>query len=95
VIGENTLNINFSDALSGNRLNADVNYDLTIRNSKGEEIVRSKNITAINGISNQTVSFPSKGIFNLEVDVKSLKLLNQTGLDTTRKGIARGYVVIS
>ena len=95
VIGENTLNINFSDALSGGRLNADVNYDLTIRNSKGEEIVRNNNITAINGISNQTVSFPSKGPFNLEVAVKSLKIPNQTGLDMTRKGIARGFVVVS
>jgi hypothetical protein len=95
VIGENTLNINFSDALSGGRLNADVNYDLTIRNSKGEEIVRYNNITAINGISNQTVSFPSKGQFNLEVAVKSLKIPNQTGLDMTRKGIARGFVVVS
>jgi hypothetical protein len=95
VIGENTLNINFSDALSGGRLNADVNYDLTIRNSKGEEIVRNNNITAINGISNQTVSLPSKGLFNLEVAVKSLKIPNQTGLDMTRKGIARGFVVVS
>jgi len=95
VIGENTLTINFSDALSGGRLNADVNYDLSVRTSNGEEILKNKNITAINGISNQTVSFPSKGIFNLEVDVKSLKVLNQTGLDMTRKGIARGFVVVS
>jgi hypothetical protein len=95
VTGENTLTINFSDALSGGRLNADVNYDLSIRTSNGQEILKNKNITAINGISNQTVSFPSKGIFNLEVDVKSLKLLNQTGLDMTRKGIARGFVVVS
>jgi hypothetical protein len=95
VIGENTLNINFSDALSGNPLNADVNYDLSIRTNEGEEIVRNNNITAINGISNQTVSFPSKGVYNLEVAVNSLKLLNQTELDTTRNGIARGFVVIS
>jgi hypothetical protein len=94
VIGENTLNINFSDALSGNRLNADVNYDLSIRTSNGEEILRNNNITAINGISNQTLSLPSKGVFNLEVKVNSLKLLNQTSLDTTRNGIARGFVVI-
>lgn len=95
VIGENTVTINFSDALSGGRLNADVNYDLSVRTSNGEEILKNKNITAINGLSNQTVSFPSKGIFNLEVDVKSLKVLNQTGLDMTRKGIARGFVVVS
>ena len=58
-------------------------------------IVKKNNITAINGISNQTVSLPSKGEFNLELAVKSLKIPKQTGLDTTRKGIARGFVVIS
>src|SRR6188508_277824 len=43
---------------------------------------------------NQTLSFPSKGLFNLEVKVNSLKFANQTNLDTTRNGIARGFVVI-
>src|SRR5206468_1630095 len=49
VIGQNNLGINFSDALSGNRLNADVNYDLLIRNSTGDIILKKNNITAING----------------------------------------------
>lgn len=95
VIGKNNLGINFSDALSGNRLNADVNYDLLIRNSTGDVIVKKNNITAINGISNQTLSLPSKGEFNLELLVKSLKIPKLTALDTTRKGIARGFVVVS
>ena len=94
VVGKNNLNINFSDALNGNRLNADVTYNLNIRTKDGQEIVKSNNITAINGISNQTLSFPSKGLFNLEVKVNSLKFANQTNLDTTRNGIARGFVVI-
>jgi hypothetical protein len=95
MIGKNNLGINFSDALSGNRLNADVNYDLLIRNSTGDVIVKKNNITAINGISNQTLSLPSKGEFNLELLVKSLKIPKLTALDTTRKGIARGFVVVS
>ena len=95
VIGKNNLGINFSDALSGNRLNADVNYELLIRNSTGAVIVEKNNITAINGISNQTLSLPSKGEFNLELLVKSLKIPKLTALDTTRKGIARGFVVVS
>ena len=95
IVGENTLNINFSDALSGNPLNADVNYDLSIRTSGGEELVKSNNITATKGIATQTISLPAKGTFNLEVKVNSLKITNQTGLDTTRNGIARGFVVIS
>ena len=94
VIGENALGLNFSDALSGNRLNADVNYDLSVKTGTGEEIVGQNNITAINGISNQTLSLPTEGIFNLEVEVKSLKVANQTLPDTTRNGIARGFVVV-
>jgi len=93
-VGKNNLNVNFSDALNGNRLNADVNYDLNIRTKDGQEVVKSINVTAINGISNQTLSFPSKGLFNLEVKVNSLKFANQTNLDTTRNGIARGFVAI-
>jgi hypothetical protein len=93
-IGKNNLNVNFSDALNGNRLNADVNYDLNIRTKDGQEVVKSNNVTAINGISNQTLSFPSKGLFKLEVKVNSLKFANQTNLDTTRNGIARGFVAI-
>ena len=93
-VGKNNLNVNFSDALNGNRLNADVNYDLNIRTKDGQEVVKSNNVTAINGISNQTLSFPSKGLFNLEVKVNSLKFANQTNLDTTRNGIARGFVAI-
>jgi hypothetical protein len=94
VIGENALNLNFSDALSGNRLNADVNFDLSVITGTGEEIVNQNNITAINGISNQTLSLPSIGTFNLEVEVKSLKVVNQTLPDTTRNGIARGFIVV-
>ena len=95
IIGENALVLNFSDALSGNRLNADVNYDLSVKTGSGEELVSKNNITATNGISNQTISLPSKGTFNLEVEVKSIKGLNQTLPDTTRNGIARGFVVVS
>jgi hypothetical protein len=95
VIGENALSLNFSDALSGNRLNADVNYDLSVKTGSGEELVSKNNITAPNGISNQTISLPSNGTFNLEVEVKTIKGLNQTLPDTTRNGIARGFIVVS
>jgi hypothetical protein len=95
VIGENALGLNFSDALSGNRLNGDVNYDLSVKTGSGEEIVSVNNITATNGISNQTLTLPSEGTFNLEVEVKSLMVVNQTLPDTTRNGIARGFVVVS
>lgn len=95
IAGENALSLNFSDALSGNRLNSDVNYDLSVKTASGEMIVSKNNNTAKGGISNQTLSLPSLGTFNLQVEVKSLKGVNQTLPDTTRNGIARGFIVVS
>ena len=46
------------------------------------------------GFQTRHYHLPSKGLFNLEVKVNSLKFANQTNLDTTRNGIARGFVVI-
>jgi hypothetical protein len=66
-----------------------------VKTGSGEEIVSKNNNIATNGISNQTISLPANGTFNLEVEVKSIKGLNQTLPDTTRNGIARGFIVIS
>ena len=38
VVGKNNLNINFSDALNGNRLNADVTYNLNIRTKMDKKL---------------------------------------------------------
>jgi hypothetical protein len=91
---QSTVYLNFSDAFSGEPLNADVLYDMTILDSNGTEVIRSENLTAVNSTDSQTVSFPADAIYQIEVDVKGLFRGDQASPDTTRSGIARGYVVV-
>ena len=47
---EATLALNFNDALSDSSLKADVNYEISIKNSaSGKEIIKKDNLIAING----------------------------------------------
>lgn len=91
---QSTVYLNFSDAFSGETLNADVLYDMSILDSNGTEVVRSENLTAVNSTDSQTVSFPADAIYQIEVDVKGLLRGDQSSPDSTRSGIARGYVVV-
>lgn len=92
---QSTININFSDAFSGEPLNADVLYDFIILNSNGTQLLSKENLTATNASDSQTVTFPSDAIYQIEVNVKGIVRAEQTAApDTTRSGIARGYVVV-
>jgi hypothetical protein len=94
---ESVVNINFSDAFSGDALNADVLYDFAVLNSNGTQIFQKQNLTATNASDSQTVTFPSNEIYQIEVNVKGLVQQGDdeaAAPDTTRSGIARGYVVV-
>lgn len=92
---ESMVNINFSDAFSGGPLNADVLYDFAVLNSNGSQVFQRQNLTAINASDSQTVTFPSNEIYQIEVNVKGIAQGDQgVTPDTTRSGIARGYVVV-
>jgi hypothetical protein len=92
---QSSININFSDAFSGEPLNADVLYDFVIINSNGTQLLSKENLTAINASDSQTLTFPSDMIYQIEVNVKGIVRGEQTAApDTTRSGIARGYVVV-
>lgn len=95
VVGSETiLTLNFSDSLSDSSLRADVNYDLAIRSSDGEEIVKKDSLIAMNGTSTQTLSFPGSGHFQIEVNIRSLRYIDQTSVDLPQNEVARGFVVI-
>jgi hypothetical protein len=91
---QSTVSINFSDAFSGEGLNADVLYDLIILDSNGTQIFKKENLTASNSSDSQTVTFPSDEIYQIEVNVKGLIKGPQETSDMTRSGIGRGYVVV-
>jgi hypothetical protein len=90
---QSTLKLDFSDAFSGGRLDADVIYDLRILDSEGNEVYSQSDLTAKDGTSTQTIDFPSNENYRIEIVVKGLVRDGQP-IDTTRNGIARGIVVV-
>jgi len=90
---ESTLKLDFSDAFSGGRLDADVIYDLRILGSEGNEVYSQSDLTAEDGTSTQTIGFPNNENYQIEIVVKGLVRDGQP-IDTTRNGIARGIVVV-
>jgi hypothetical protein len=90
---ESTLKLDFSDGFSGDRLDADVIYDLRILDSEGNEVYSQSDLTAEDGTSTQTIDFPNNENYRIEIVVKGLVRDGQP-IDTTRNGIARGIVVV-
>jgi hypothetical protein len=91
---ESNVKIQFSDALTSGPLNADVKYDLMILNKNGTTAIKKDNLVAKNGTGTQTVTFPAKDVYQLEIRIKALQRTGQSVPDLTRSGIARGYVVV-
>jgi hypothetical protein len=91
---QSVIHINFSDAFSGEPLLANVVYDMSILDSNGTAVLKMDNLTAVNATDSREVSFPADAIYQIEVNVKGIIRDNQGSPDTTRSGIARGYVVV-
>jgi hypothetical protein len=91
---QSTVHINFSDAFSGEPLLANVAYDMAILDSNGTHVFKMDNLTAVNATDSREVSFPADAIYQIEVNVKGIIRDNQSSPDTTRSGVARGYVVV-
>jgi hypothetical protein len=91
---QSTVHINFSDAFSGEPLLANVAYDMAILDSNGTQVLKMDNLTAVNATDSREVSFPADAIYQIEVNVKGIIRDNQSSPDTTRSGVARGYVVV-
>jgi hypothetical protein len=85
----------FTDALNDKPITGDINYNLIVKSDTGKEIIKEQNIKAENGTSNQIIKFPSKGTYQIELDLRSIQNPNQTSPDISRAGIARGFVVVS
>ena len=89
------LNLNFGDAFDDQNINGDMKYDLIFYDQNGAEILKKQDLTAINATDTQILKFPSKGIFQMEVHIKSITYPDVLSPDETRNGIGRGNVVVS
>jgi hypothetical protein len=98
---ESSAKFNFTDAFSGGTLNADVMYDLSVRDSNGTQVFEKKGLTAKNSQDTQTIPFQAAGTYQLVLEVTGLQTPaeQQSGsplpVDSTRNGIARGTVVVT
>ena len=86
------LSIAFFDGFSGKQIVGDVKYNLKILDKSGNVAFSMTDLNAVGAVSTQLINFPNDGIYTLEIDIKSIKTNGKT--DSSRLGIARGYVVI-
>jgi hypothetical protein len=94
--------IRFYDSLYMKSIDADVIYDLTLRDKLGNELISLNNQTATNGVDTQGITFPSNDVYYVEVKVRGLMSSGQAHdaeqssgfLDTSRAGVARTTIVV-
>jgi hypothetical protein len=90
---ELTLNLEFHDAFSGEKITDDVTYDLLMFDPNGKEVYSRSDQVAKGGSDLQTMTFPVDATYRIEVEVKAITEDGQSS-DLTRNGVARGTVVI-
>src|SRR6187200_3109807 len=56
-------------------------------------LCQKHNLLAKNAADNQTITFPDKDIYQVQLQINGLLKAGQTP-DLTRNGVARGYVVV-
>ena len=86
------LKVIFFDAFSGKQVAGDVKYDLKILDKNGNPAFSKANLNAIGATDTQSINFANNGVYTLEIDIKSITITGKT--DSSRLGIARGYVII-
>ena len=89
---KNDLKLTFFDAFSEKPVTGNVSYDLKILDKDGNTDLSEANLTAKKGTDIQSINLPSTGIYNIQVNIKSIT--NNGIPDTSRIGIARGNLVI-
>lgn len=98
---ESVAKIKFTDMFSGEPLEADVLYDLTILNSNDSEVVKKDGLIAKNSQDTQPLLFPTPGKYEMSLTINGLQMPNgreqgdASPTDRTRNGIASGSVHIT
>jgi hypothetical protein len=92
---DTNLQLRFSAALSNKAINGDIIYDIIVYDKSGNKIVNKQDLIAQNATDSQIIKLPSKGIYQMELNIKGITYPDLATPDVTRNGIARGSVVIS
>ena len=87
---QTTVKISFYNPVTSNPLSTnDIKYDMIILDKKGHAIITKQSLFAKNATDSQTLTFPAKDIYQIQLQIKGLQKAGQTP-DLTRNGIARG-----
>ena len=92
---DTNLQLDFSDALSAEELKGDIKYDIIVYDNSGGKVVSKQDLIAKGAKDSQSLKFPAKGIYQIEIHIKGISYPNTTTFDETRNGIARGSVVVN
>ena len=92
---DTNVQLDFSDALSTEKINGDIKYDIIVYDKSGNKIVTKQELIAKNAKDSQIIKFPSKGIYQIEIHIKGITYPDVGTPDETRNGIARGTVVVT
>ena len=91
---QSTVKISFYDPVTSNPLSTnDIKYDMLILDKNGHALITKQSLIAKNANDTQTVTFPAKDIYQVQLQINGLLKAGQTP-DLTRNGVARGYVVV-
>jgi len=90
-----TLYLKFLNAEDNSPLSADVTYSIKITDDSGNSVIERGGQTALfNQTGSQEIMLPRKGTYGLQIIVEGLSPLSTDSLDTSRNGIARGYLAV-
>jgi hypothetical protein len=81
---DTNLQLRFSDALSTKEINGDVKYDIIVYDRSGNKIVTKNDLIAKNATDSQVIKFPSKGIYQMELNIKGINYPDVATPDETR-----------
>ena len=92
---DTNLQLDFSDALTTEEINGNINYDIIVYDKSGTKVITKQDLIASDAKDSQIIKFPSKGIYQIEIHIKGITYPNVATPDETRNGIARGTVVVT
>ena len=90
-----TMYLKFLNAEDNSSLSADITYSIKITDERGDSVVERNGQTALfNQSGSQEIMLPRKGTYGIQISVDGLSPLSTDSLDTSRNGIARGYLIV-
>lgn len=90
-----TMYLTFLNAEDNSPLSADITYGIKITDEGGNSVIDKSGQTALfNQNGSHEIVLPSKGTYGIQIYVEGLSPLSSDSLDTSRNGVARGYLVV-